>query len=237
MDKGAQPRFGWHELLWKEAANAPRQILDTKAGPLFLQDHCTTVLVERLKANSGLHAFAHLPEREYQLLLTLAKRPDTKLTLAYTPTREIVGQVTLVPADGWWQGLESLYEMSIEVSSSWRRLRIARQLVAVALQDKAVEEVIILGLGLCWHWDIEGLGLNPFRYRALLARAATAYGFSEYFTGEPNISTDPANILLARIGRCVNQERINQFVLRLLQSDTLPGFSPSRWIEEGNEVY
>jgi hypothetical protein len=109
MDKGAQPRFGWHELLWKEAANAPRQILGTKAGPLFLQDHCTTVLVERLKANSGLHAFAHLPEREYQLLLTLAKRPDTELTLACTPTREIVGQVTLVPADGWWQGSATVH--------------------------------------------------------------------------------------------------------------------------------
>lgn len=140
---------------WKEAVNASCQMLGTKAGPLFLQDHCTTGVVERLRAESGLRAFARLPEREYQLLLRLSARPDTKLTLAYTPTREIVGQVTLVPADGWWQGLECLYEMSIEVSSAWRKLGIARQLVAVALRDETLEEMIVLGLGLSWHWDNE----------------------------------------------------------------------------------
>jgi len=228
MEQGAQPGRGWRDPLWKEAINAPCQVLDTKAGPLFLQDHCPAGVVERLSAESGLHAFACLPEREYQLLLTLAKRPDTKLTLAYTPGREIIGQVTLVPAAGWWQDLEFTYEMSLEVSSSWRRLGIARQLVARALQDEVVEELIILGFGLHWHWDTEGLGLTPFRYRARLARAAAVYGFSEYLTGEPNISADPANILLVRIGRGVNQNHFNHFVERLLHSDTLPGFSSAQ---------
>ncbi len=227
MERGAQPGRGWRDPLWKEAINAPCQLLDTKAGPLFLQD---------LSAESGLHVFACFPEREYQLLLALAKRPDTKLTLAYTPGREIVGQVTLVPAAGWWQDLEFTYEMSLEISSSWRRMGIARQLVTGALQHEVVEELIILGLGLRWHWDTEGLGLNPVRYRALLARTAAAYGFSEYLTSEPNISADPTNILLARIGKGVNQKRINQFVERLLHSDTLPGLPSSRWIEEEHEA-
>lgn len=236
MEQEAQSGHGWRDLLWKEATNAPCRILDTKAGPLFLHDHCPAVVVERLSAESGLHVFACFPEREYQLLLALAKRPDTKLTLAYTPGREIVGQVTLVPAAGWWQDLEFTYEMSLEISPSWRRMGIARQLVTGALQDEVVEELIILGLGLRWHWDTEGLGLNPVRYRALLARAAGAYGFSEYLTSEPNISADPTNILLARIGKGVNQKRINQFVERLLHSDTLPGLSSSRWIEEEHEA-
>jgi acetoin utilization protein AcuA len=236
MEQEAQSGHGWRDLLWKEATNAPCRILDTKAGPLFLHDHCPAVVVERLSAENGLHVFACFPEREYQLLLALAKRPDTKLTLAYTPGREIVGQVTLVPAAGWWQDLEFTYEMSLEISSSWRRMGIAHQLVTGALQDEVVEELIILGLGLRWHWDTEGPGLNPVRYRALLARAAAAYGFSEYLTSEPNISADPTNILLARIGKGVNQKRINQFVERLLHSDTLPGLSSSRWIEEEHEA-
>jgi GNAT superfamily N-acetyltransferase len=226
MEQEAQPGHGWRDLLWKEATSAPCQILDTKAGPLLLHDHCPAGVVERLSAGSGLQAFARLPEREYQLLLTLA----------YTPGREIVGQVTLVPAAGWWQDLEFTYELSLEISSSWRRMGIARQLVTGALQDEAVEELIILGPGLRWHWDTEGLGLNPFRYRTLLARAAAAYGFSEYLTGEPNISADPTNILLARIGSSVNQHRLNQLVERLLHSDTLPGLSSSGWIEEEHEA-
>jgi len=236
MEQGAQPGRGRRDLLWKEATNTPCRTLDTKAGPLFLHDHCPAGVIERLSAERGLHAFARLPEREYQLLLALAKRPGTKLTLVYTPGGVIVGQVTLVPAAGWWQDLECTYEMSLEVSSSWRRLGMAHQLVARALQDEAIEELIILGLGLRWHWDIEGLGLNPFRYRALLARAAAAYGFCEYLTSEPNISADPTNILLVRIGRGVNQQRLNQFVERLLHSDTLPGLFSSTWIEEEHEA-
>src|SRR5436190_12136375 len=49
----------------------------------------------------------YLKERsaEHQLLLGIAERPDSALTLAYTPGGEIVGQVTLAPADTWWQGV------------------------------------------------------------------------------------------------------------------------------------
>src|SRR5260370_863073 len=159
MGEGGTTGRGWSDPLWKEASNAPCQLLDTKAGPLFLQDHCPAGVVERLSAESGLHAFTCLPAREYQLLLALAKRPDTKLTLAYTPGREIVGQVTLVPAAGWWQDLEFTYEMSLEVSSSWRRMGIARQLVTGALQDEAVEELIILGLWLGWQLALHS---SPF---------------------------------------------------------------------------
>jgi len=34
---------------------------------------------------------------------------------------------------------------------------------------------------------------------------------------------DPANILLVRLGSKVEQEQVNQFFQRLLQSETLPG--------------
>ena len=236
MKQGVHPGHGWCDPLWKEATNITCHVFDTKAGPLFLHDHCPAGVVERLSAESGLHAFARLPEREYQLLLSLAKRPDTKLTLVYTPGGVIVGQVTLVPAAGWWQDLECTYEMSLEVSSSWRRVGIAHQLVTRALQDEAIEELIILGLGLRWHWDTEGLDLDPFHYRALLARAAAVYGFSEYLTSEPTINDDPANILLVRIGRGVNQQRLNHFIECLLHSDTLPGLFSSGWIEQEHEA-
>src|SRR5260370_38716654 len=110
MGEGGTTGRGWSDPLWKEASNAPCQLLDTKAGPLFLQDHCPAGVVERLSAESGLHAFTCLPEREYQLLLALAQRPDTKLTLAYTPGTEIIGQAPLVHAARWGEDLLSTYE-------------------------------------------------------------------------------------------------------------------------------
>jgi len=187
----------------------------TPAGPIFLQDHCPPALVESLRADSGLRAFARLPQREHALLLGLAQRSDSRLALAYTQSGEIVGQVTLAPVDTWWEGLENTYEIAVG---------IARQLLTLVFEREPLERHIILGMGLSWHWDMEGLGINRFRYRQMVEQLFAPYGFVEYLTSEANIRMDPANILLGRLGSAVDQQTINQFFQCLLKSDTLPGF-------------
>ncbi len=212
-----------HELPSRESIISPHKTIATPVGPIYLQHHCPPSLVESLRAESGLRAFARLPEREHALLLGLARRSDSQLALAYTPTGEIVGQVTLAPVDAWWEGLANAYEIAVEVSSGWRKLGIARQLLALVFEQEHLEHHIILGMGLSWHWDTEGLGINRFRYRELVEQLFEPYGFVEYLTSEANIRMDPANILLVRLGRDVDQETLNHFFHRLLQSDTLPG--------------
>ena len=197
--------------------------IETPAGRLVLRNFCSPSFVESLRADCGLRAFARLPEREHQLLVNIARRPDSALTLAHTLSGEIVGEVTLAPADAWWAGLDQVYEGAVQVSSRWRRFGIARQLLAFALHVDVLEEIIILAMGLSWHWDMEGLGLTRYRYRQLIAQLFANYGFSEYLTSEPNIRMDPANVMLARIGSHVDQQRINHFLNRLLSSQTLPG--------------
>jgi acetoin utilization protein AcuA len=176
-----------------------------------------------LQADDGLRAFARLPEREHQLLLSLARRPESRLTLAYTATGKIVGQVTLTPADDWWQGIGNTYEIAVEVSSRWRKLGIAHQMLSFALEFESLEEYLILGLGLSWHWDYQGLDMSRFDYREMIARLFAAHGFVEYLTSEPNIRMDPANILVARLGSRFDGESMNRFFQRLFQSETLLG--------------
>ena len=195
----------------------------TSVGPLFLRSCCSSSLVGGLQADEGLRAFARIPEREHQLLLTLARNPETSLTLAYTATGKIVGQATLAPVDDWWQGIGNAYEIAVEVSSSWRNLGIAHQMLSLALDFETLEEYLILGLGFSWHWDYEGLGMTRYQYRAIIANLFAAHGFVEYLTSEPNIRMDPANILVARLGRHFEHESMNRFFQRLLQSETLPG--------------
>src|SRR6266699_2469955 len=178
-------------LLLRSAACPPRSTFATAAGSLILHSFCPPSLVASLKADRGLHAFAHVPEREHQLLLGIAERPDCALTLAYTSTGEIVGQVTLAPADAWWQGVANTYELAMEVSTHWRRLGIARQLLSLTLEHHAVEEMNLVAVGLSWHWDLKGAGLSPFRYRSLLARTFEPYGFYEWMIDEPNVGMDP----------------------------------------------
>jgi GNAT superfamily N-acetyltransferase len=195
----------------------------TPAGPLFLRNCCSPSFVEGLKADEGLRAFARLPEREHHLLLTVAQKPENRLTLAYTATGKIVGQATLAPLDDWWQDIGNAYEIAVEVSAGWRKLGIAHRLLSLALEFESLEEYLILGLGLSWHWDYEGLGISRFHYREMIARLFAAHGFAEYLTSEPNIRMDPANILVARLGSHLEEENMNRFFQRLLQSETLPG--------------
>ena len=192
-------------------------------GTLLLQDCCQPSFVESLRADSGLHAFARLPEREHQLLIGIARRSDCRLILAHTPEGVIVAEVTLAPGDAWWGGLEHVYEGAVQVSSNWRRLGIARQLLSFALEAEMVEDMILFALGLSWHWDTEGLSMSRFQYRKLIEQLFARYGFAEYLTSEPNITMDPANIFLARIGSRVDLRTINEFYNRMLRSPNLPG--------------
>jgi hypothetical protein len=202
-------------LLQRSAAYPRRSTCGTAAGSLILHSFCPPSLVTSLRADRGLHAFTHVPEREHQLLLGIAERPDCALTLAYTPTGDIVGQVTLVPADAWWQGIANMYELAIEVSTHWRKLGIARQLLSLALEHPAVEEMLLVAVGLSWHWDLKGSGLSPFGYRSLLAHILGPYHFFECLTDEPNVGLDPANILLVRIGKRVELEVMDQLFQRM----------------------
>src|SRR5579859_1230024 len=205
MIQSAQIAAGWHEEHAGENRILHGEAITTAAGSIFLQDDCWPELVERLRADRGLRAFARRPEREYELLLGLARRSDCRLALAYTTGGTIVGQVTVAPADSWWGGTEGTCEVAVEVSAGWRRLGIARQLLRLVAQRQDWEEMIVLGMGLCWHWDTEGLGINRFRYREVLKQLFAPYGFDEYMTAEENIQMDPANILFVRLGSRVEK--------------------------------
>lgn len=210
-------------LPYAENSVQHQSTVETREATLFLRDFCTASFVDSLKPDVGLRAFARLPEREHQLLRTIAECPDSILTLAYTSQGLIVGQVTLTPAADYWQGLTNTYEIAIEVSAGWRGRGIARQLLRQVFELDWLEDLIIIGMGLSWHWDTDGLGLTRFAYRAMIERLFAHYGFTEYLTSEENIRMDPANIFLVRFGRRVTAATISQFLDRLLQSDTLPG--------------
>lgn len=210
-------------LSFNHAGIARCATLDTPSGPLLLHDNCSSSLIESLRTDNGLRAFARRPEREHQLLLHIAKKPENKLTIVCTPAGDIIGEVTLAPADARWGNTEQIYEVAIQVSDGWRRWGIAHSLLAFALEFATLEQMIIVGMGLDWHWDIEGVGLSGYQYREMIARLFAAHGFTEYLTTEPNIRMSPANVFIARIGKHVDRGILNTFFERLLQSDTLPG--------------
>ncbi len=198
-------------MLYRTEVQPRRLNVEVKGESLVLQTACPPWLVEELETDRGLQVFSRLPEREHQRLLDIARRPENVLSLAYTPSGVIVGQVTLAPLHGWAGELPHAYEIAGEVSSSWRRKGIARRLLTLVLETEGIEDLIILGFGLCWHWDTVGLRLTRADYRSMLTTFLASYGFIDCPTNEGNISTDPYNVLLARIGTHVSPEMAIQF--------------------------
>ncbi|GAC1307038.1 MAG: hypothetical protein NVSMB27_45210 [Ktedonobacteraceae bacterium] len=120
--------------------------------------------------------------------------------------------------------MQNTYEIAIEVSSSWRRLGLAKELLAYALTGDALENRILLAVGLSWHWDTAKLAMPATCYRDLIAGIFAPHGFLEYQTAEPNINEDPANILLVRIGNKVDLQTVGQFINRLLGFPDTPTY-------------
>lgn len=208
---------------------SPRvETIQTPRGPVHLRDWCPPSMLERLRPDPGLVAFCRSAEREMELLRRLAEQSEVDLIIAHTPEGVVVGQVTITLAEGWWAGLEGVFEISLEVARDWRRLGLARQLLRFAAQPDAMEDLILLAEGYWWHWDLEATGLNPFAYRALLQRLFGQVGFQEMRTTEPDIAGSPANSLLVRIGARVSPERAQQFRARVLRLPRVPAVTPGR---------
>ena len=132
-----------------------------------------------------------------------------------------MGEVSLVPGEEWFKDLEDAYEVAIEVSAHWRGLGLARALLAYALEFDTLEDVILFAMGLSWHWDMKGLSMTVYQYRDLIRQLFATQGFVEYTTNEPDITMEPGNILLARIGKRVDQQSVDRFMARLLSSSNI----------------
>ncbi len=225
--RSRSPMTGLFDLMHLRGSDTPSRtkILETPQGQLLVRDFCPPSLVERLRPHPGLSAFTKYPEREHELLLNIAKWPDCALTIAHTPAGEIVGQVTLAPGDDWWEGVDNVYEVTIEVSTAWRGVGVARDILKFALEVDALEDMILFAMGLSWHWDTEGMRINIRRYRELIARLFGTQGFVEFSTTEPNISMEPGNILLARIGSRVAPETVTRFRNRLMSTPHYSGLA------------
>lgn len=198
--------------------------LDLPQGPVFLRDRCPESLVRRMRVAEGMQAFARSPEWETKLLRRIASLPENNLTLAHTPRGEIVAELTLAPADGRWYGIDGIYEVALEVAPAWRRSGLAEALLRFAVEPDYVEDLIVIALGLSWHWDLERLGLTPRAYREMLVRLLGTAGFEVYTTDDPEIRFGEGNVLLARVGRNVPHDRYDAFYSRLHQRQAWLGF-------------
>jgi acetoin utilization protein AcuA len=188
--------------------------LKTPHGPLIIEGPISPEKLASYDFHKDLVAFRP-PAQQHKALVEIAGLPEGRIIVARSG-HMIVGYVTYLypdPLERWSEGgMEDLIELgAIEVIPEFRGSRVGKNLLIVSMMDDAMEDYIIITTEYYWHWDLKGTGLNVWEYRKVMEKMMNAGGLVWYATDDPEISSHPANCLMARIGKRVATESIQKF--------------------------
>lgn len=188
--------------------------LKTRQGRLIIEGPVSSAELKRLDFHEDLTAF-RIPKQQHEAIVGIAELPEGRILIARDHNM-IVGYVTYLypdPLERWSQGnMENLIELgAIEVIPKFRGEGVGKALLKVSMMDDAFEDYIVITTEYYWHWDLKGTGLNVWEYRKIMEKMMNAGGLEYYATDDPEISSHPANCLMARIGKRVDPDSIQQF--------------------------
>ncbi|WP_077619101.1 GNAT family N-acetyltransferase [Bacillus sinesaloumensis] len=188
--------------------------LKTPHGTIIIEGPITGETLASYEFHEGLVAFRP-PNQQHKALIEIADLPEGRIIIA-RENNTVVGYVTYLypdPLERWSEGkIENMIELgAIEVIPKFRGSRVGKNLLIVSMMDDAMEDYLIITTEYYWHWDLKGTGLNVWEYRKVMEKMMSAGGLEWYATDDPEISSHPANCLMARIGKRVDQDTIERF--------------------------
>lgn len=194
------------------------QTLLSPHGQLRIIRTCSPDVLRTLSLDTGIGRFARYRSiiSGVNTLEKVAVLPDANVTITISSAQQIVGYIECSYPDaveGWRDNADGLcYELgAIEVSRNWRRLGLAREMVATIVADAFIETKVFFLTGYSWHWDTDQTGLSVYAYRNVLVRLFRPFGFQVYLTNNPEIRMSSANVLMARLGRSLTAQQRERF--------------------------
>ncbi|RHW40772.1 GNAT family N-acetyltransferase [Neobacillus notoginsengisoli] len=188
--------------------------LKTPNGHLIIEGPISSEKLASYEFHEDLTSFRQ-PHQQHKALIEIAALPEGRIIIARN-LHTIVGYATYLypdPLERWSEGnMEDLIELgAIEVIPEFRGFSVGKNLLKVSMMDDAMEDYITITTEYYWHWDLKGTGLNVWEYRKVMEKMMNAGGLEWYATDDPEISSHPANCLMARIGKRVPTESIQKF--------------------------
>ncbi|TSB48083.1 GNAT family N-acetyltransferase [Alkalicoccobacillus porphyridii] len=181
---------------------------------LLLEGPISSGKLSSYQFHSGLESFRPA-EKQKEALIEIADLPEGRINVV-VDDQTVVGYVTFLypdPMERWSEGnMENLLELgAIEIASAYRGISAGKNLIKLSMLDPAMEDYIIITTEYYWHWDLKGSGLDVWEYRKVMEKMMGSGGLEWFATDDPEISSHPANCLMARIGTNVDQKSVQQF--------------------------
>ncbi|MGB6406762.1 MAG: GNAT family N-acetyltransferase [Planococcus donghaensis] len=188
--------------------------LETEHGSIIIEGPIAGKELSELEFHEDLVAFRP-PAQQHKAIIEIADLPEGRI-LIVRADKMIVGYVTFLypdPLERWSEGnMDNLIELgAIEIIPKYRGNGVGKALLKVSMMDDAFEDFIVITTEYYWHWDLKGTGLNVWEYRKVMEKMMQAGGLEYYATDDPEISSHPANCLMAKIGSRVDNDSIQQF--------------------------
>lgn len=188
--------------------------LETPIGTISIEGPVERNILETYKFDDDLDAFRR-PQEQFIAIQEIAELDEGRIIIARI-NDHIIGYTTYLypdPLERWsMDNLEYLLELgAIEISNQYRSLGIGKNMLEVAMLDDQVEDYIIITTEYYWHWDLKNTGLNVFDYKKMMQKMMAAGGMEVFSTNDPEITSHPANCLMARIGKRITNEQIEAF--------------------------
>lgn len=196
----------------KDWTNQTRTI-QTPEGTLLICGTTSSQVLQNLNMDFRLRAFR--PARKQKEALIGISRLAAGKVISAQLDGELVGYVTFHPPDEferWSQGPGQVLELgAIEVSPVVRKYGVAKNMLEVAFADPAMEDFIVLSTEYYWHWDLDGTGTHIWEYREIMRRLMEHVNLIQKDTDEEEITSHPANMLMVRYGKNLNESTIREF--------------------------
>ncbi|AGK55227.1 GNAT family N-acetyltransferase [Bacillus sp. 1NLA3E] len=188
--------------------------LNTSEGIVVVEGPVSPEKLAEYEFHQDLVAFRPGPQ-QHKALIEIAQLPEGRIIIA-RHDQTIVGYATFLypdPLERWSEGkMDDLIELgAIEVIPQFRSFAVGKNLLIVSMMDDAMEDYIIITTEYYWHWDLRRTGLNVWEYRKVMEKMMNAGGLEWYATDDPEISSHPANCLMAKIGKRIGTESIQKF--------------------------
>ena len=170
--------------------------------------------LEQYNFDQSLTAFRR-PDDQFKALKEIADLDEGRIIICRVEDT-IIGYVTFLhpdPLERWSDGNHPfIMELgAIEVSLAYRGLSLASLMLELSIKDDFVENYIIITTEYYWHWDLKNSGLDVYEYKKLMQKLMGYGGLEIFATDDPEITSHPANCLMARIGSRISINQLQAF--------------------------